>query len=111
MRKIVSKHPTAVRLFVLSLLTLPILLLSTPSWAIEKSVKTPGPMGFELMPMRAWVLPGAGNESDGSMHSGYYEYFTVDIRESDLNAEIEAPKYEAVFPAGPDMPVIKSKKR
>lgn len=103
----------AIRFSALFLLALLSLSTAIPSWAIEKSIKTraPGPMEFELMPMRAWVLPGAGGEGDGSMHSGYYEYFTVDIRESDLSAEIEAPKYEAVFPVGPDMPVVKSKNK
>lgn len=94
------------RKIVLLLVLFGVLTTAGSALAIEKSVKMKSDFGFEMMPMRAWVLPGG----DGTLRSGYYEYFTVDIRDSDLSAEIEAPKYESVFPAGPDIPKIKSKK-
>ena len=79
--------------------------LISSAFALEKSIRDRPAGGPMLMPMRVWVLP----EGAGTIRSGYYEYFTVEMNESDLTKEIEAPKYTPAFPAGPEAPKIKSK--
>jgi len=94
------------RKFVFSMLAAAFLTTACASgaFALDKSAKPTAPGAGQLMPMRVWILPGTNGAN-----SGYYEYFTIMMNVSDLNVDIEAPKYEAVFPAGPDVPQIRSK--
>lgn len=94
------------RKFIFSILAATFLTAAFASgaFALDKSAKPTTPGSGQLMPMRVWILPGTNGAN-----SGYYEYFTIMMNVSDLNVDIEAPKYEAVFPAGPDVPQIRSK--
>lgn len=94
------------RKFVFSMLASVLLMgvFTSGALALDKSAKPAAPGAGQLMPMRVWILPG----TEGA-NSGYYEYFTIMMNVSDLNVDIEAPKYEATFPAGPDVPQIRSK--
>ena len=94
------------RKFMFSVLTAALLMaaFAPGAGALDKSAKPAVPGTGQLMPMRVWILPGTNGAN-----SGYYEYFTILMNVSDLNVDIEAPKYEAVFPAGPDVPQIRSK--
>ena len=89
------------RKFMFSVLTAALLMaaFAPRAGALDKSAKPAAPGTGQLMPMRVWILPGTNGAN-----SGYYEYFTIM-----MNVDIEAPKYEAVFPAGPDVPQIRSK--